>query len=244
LTQQGISLQNDTSAVSWLWNFPNGATANSQNPPTQVYTTPGNFTITAIATNSSGCRDTAYKGILVNPLPVIDLPGTMTILSGSSVQIPVTYSPNVSTWLWEPANGLSCTTCPQPAAGPKFNTTYIVNVVDSNSCRNSATIDVVVTCKDANIFIPNTFSPNGDGSNDVFYPRGTGLDRVKVLRIFNRWGEVVFEKINFPVNDPAQGWDGRFNGKYPQAGVYVYQVEIYCSNGDLIKFAGNVSLIQ
>lgn len=244
LTQQGISLRNDTSAVSWLWNFPNGATANSQNPPTQVYTTPGNFTITAIATNSSGCRDTANKGILVNPLPVIDLPGTMTILSGSSVQIPVTYSPNVSTWLWEPANGLSCTTCPQPAAGPKFNTTYIVNVVDSNSCRNSATIDVVVTCKDANIFIPNTFSPNGDGSNDVFYPRGTGLDRVKVLRIFNRWGEVVFEKINFPVNDPAQGWDGRFNGKDPQAGVYVYQVEIYCSNGDLIKFAGNVSLIQ
>ena len=91
--------------------------------------------------------------------------------------------------------------------------------------------------------MPNTFSPNGDGSNDIFYPRGKGLDRVKSLRIFNRWGEVVFEKTDFPINNAAFGWDGSFKGRKPQADVYIYQVEVFCDNGDIIKFDGNVALI-
>jgi len=95
----------------------------------------------------------------------------------------------------------------------------------------------------SNIFIPNTFSPNGDGSNDLFYPRGKGLERVKTLRVFNRWGEIVFEKNNFPVNDATYGWDGTFKGNKPKADVYVYQVEIFCENGDLIRLNGNIALI-
>jgi gliding motility-associated-like protein len=66
---------------------------------------------------------------------------------------------------------------------------------------------------------------------------------VKSLRIFDRWGEVVFEQNNFPVNDPLYGWNGTYKGKKPQAGVYVYQVEVYCDNGDIIKLDGNVALI-
>jgi gliding motility-associated-like protein len=66
---------------------------------------------------------------------------------------------------------------------------------------------------------------------------------VKTLRIFNRWGEVVFERNNFPVNDILSGWDGKYKGKEPKADVYIYQVEVYCENGDIIKLNGNVSLI-
>ncbi len=244
LQQQGIFLRNDTSAVNWIWNFPNNNSSTLQNPPAQLYTVPGNFVISAIATNSSGCSDTAKKNITINPLPAINMPGTITILSGSSVTIPATYSPNVYNWQWSPVTGLSCTGCPQPVAGPKFNTTYTVAALDSNGCRNTASVNIIVICKDGNIFIPNTFSPNGDGNNDIFYPRGKGIDHVQVLRIFNRWGEVVFEKMNFPVNDASQGWDGRYKGKEPQPGVYIYQIEVYCSNGDLITLNGNVSLIQ
>ncbi|MEJ0102611.1 MAG: PKD domain-containing protein [Bacteroidota bacterium] len=243
MTQQGIFLRNDTSAVTWSWNFPNGNLSALQNPPPQSYTTAGNFTVTAIATNSDGCTDTEVKNIVVNPLPVIDMPGTVTLMVGTSLTIPATYSPNAATWQWSPQAGLSCTSCPQPEATPKFNTTYHVLVIDSNGCRNTGAINIIVVCKDGNIFIPNTFSPNGDGSNDKFYPRGKGIDRVQVLRIFNRWGEVVFEKINFPVNDSGYGWDGTFKGKGPQPDVYVYQVEVYCTNGELIKFTGNVALI-
>ncbi|MBS1575174.1 MAG: PKD domain-containing protein, partial [Bacteroidetes bacterium] len=243
MTQQGIFLRNDTSSVIWSWNFPNGNISDTQNPPTQTYNTAGSFAVTAIVTNSDGCKDTATKNIIVNPLPVIDMPGTITLMAGTTITIPATYSPNTATWNWQPQNGLSCTNCPQPIAGPKFNTTYHVAVTDSNGCRNTASIDIIVVCKDGNIFIPNTFSPNKDGSNDKFYPRGKGIDRVQVLRIFNRWGELVFEKANFPVNDAGYGWDGTYRGKDPQPGVYVYQVEIYCTNGELIKFAGNVALI-
>jgi gliding motility-associated-like protein len=200
-------------------------------------------TVTSIAVNSTGCSDTTTKTIYVNPLPVVNMPGQMTVQNGFPVTIPATYSPNTINWSWSPLPGLSCTNCPTPDAGPKFNTTYIVTFTDDNGCTNAGSIEIIVICKNGNLFIPNTFSPNGDGSNDRFYPRGKGLERVRSLRIFNRWGEVVFEKREFPVNDPLSGWDGTFKGKKPQADVYVYQVEVFCENGDIIRINGNIALI-
>jgi len=243
LLHSGIFLQTDTSVVTWQWNFPNGNNSNLQNPLAQLYTTAGTFTITTIATNSTGCKDTMRQNVYVNPLPVVNMPGQMTVQNGFPVTIPATYSPNTVSWIWSPSSGLSCTNCPTPAAGPKFDTHYQVYFTDANGCNNIGNIMVTVICKNANLFIPNTFSPNGDGSNDIFYPRGKGLERVILLRIFNRWGEVVFERRNFPVNDPASGWNGTFKGKKPQADVYVYQAEVYCDNGDVIKLNGNIALI-
>ncbi|MGI8598948.1 MAG: gliding motility-associated C-terminal domain-containing protein, partial [Chitinophagaceae bacterium] len=82
------------------------------------------------------------------------------------------------------------------------------------------------------------------GVNDIFYVRGQGIDRVKSLRIFNRWGEVLFEQRDFPVNNPQNGWNGRYKGNKVSPDVYIYQVEVFCSNGEPIQFAGNVALIQ
>ncbi len=243
LLHSGIFNFPDTSLVTWQWNFPNGNSSTQQNPPAQTYTVAGNFVVSTIATNSSGCKDTALQNIIIYPLPTVAMPGTMTIQNGFPVTIPAIYSANTINWVWSPSQGLSCTDCPQPSAGPKFNTDYTVTFTDQNGCVNTGLIHVIVICKNANLFMPNTFSPNGDGSNDVFYPRGKGLDRVKSLRIFDRWGEVVFEQNNFPVNDPLYGWNGTYKGKKPQAGVYVYQVEVYCDNGDIIKLDGNVALI-
>jgi len=243
LLHSGIFIQPDTSVVSWQWSFPNGNSYAVQNPPIQTYTTPGTFTITTIATNSTGCKDTTLQTVYVNPLPVITMPGQMTVQAGFPVTIPATYSPNVTSWVWSPGTGLSCANCPTPDAGPKFDTRYQVYVTDDNGCTNIGAILVVVICKNANLFIPNTFTPNGDGSNDIFYPRGKGLERVKTLRIFNRWGEVVFEKRDFPVNDANAGWNGTYKGKKPQADVYVYQAEVFCDNGDIIRLNGNIALI-
>ncbi|HYM94921.1 MAG TPA: PKD domain-containing protein, partial [Chitinophagaceae bacterium] len=243
LLHSGTFLVADTSLVIWSWNFPNGNSSALQNPPAQTYTTAGNFIVFVIATNSSGCKDTALQNIVVYPLPTVNMPGTITLQNGFPITIPATYSANTINWVWSPAQGLSCTNCPQPIASPKFNTDYTVTFSDQHGCVNSGLLHVVVICKNANLFMPNTFSPNGDGSNDVFYPRGKGLDRVKSLRIFDRWGEVVFEKNNFPINDPLYGWDGTYKGKNPQAGVYIYQVEVFCDNGDIIKLDGNIALI-
>lgn len=213
ILHSGIFLQPDTSVVSWQWTFPNGNTSTLQNPPQQTYSVAGSFVATAIATNSSGCKDTTRQTIIVNPIPVVTMPGQITIQSGFPVTIPATYSPNTVSWIWSPSAGLSCANCPTPDAVPKFNTTYQVYFTDDNNCSNTGKIQIIVICKDGNLFIPNTFSPNGDGSNDVFYPRGKGLERVKMLRIFNRWGEVVFEKRDFPVNDASAGWNGSYKGK-------------------------------
>jgi gliding motility-associated-like protein len=100
-----------------------------------------------------------------------------------------------------------------------------------------------VVCDNRNFFIPNTFSPNGDGSNEIFYPRGQGLFKIKSLRIFNRWGELVFENREFQANDPSAGWNGMYKGKKGSPDVYVYQIEIYCTNDQVFKLAGNVALI-
>jgi gliding motility-associated-like protein len=180
----------------------------------------------------------------VNPLPVITVPPVISKLVGVPVRLPATYTSNVISYSWVPPATLDCSDCPQPVSTTKLNTKYTVTVVDSNGCKNTSFVEVIVTCKGADIFLPNTFSPNGDGSNDIFYARGKGLDRVKSLRIFNRWGEIVFEKRDFPVNDPSVGWDGKYKGNKALPDVYVYQVEIFCENGEIVRFSGNVALIQ
>jgi gliding motility-associated-like protein len=240
----GVFDRPDTSVVQWLWQLPNGNAPTDQNPPLQQYATAGNFVVTTVVTNSSGCKDTAIKNILVNPLPVVTMPSTITKQAGFPLVIPATYTSNVISYNWVPATALSCADCPQPTTTTKFNKKYTVAFVDSNGCRNTGQIQVIVVCPNANVFVPNTFSPNGDGSNDVFYVRGRGLERVKTLRIFNRWGEVVFEKMNFPVNDPLYGWNGTYKGNKPHPDVYVYQVEVFCENSDIIRFEGNIALIQ
>lgn len=243
LLHAGIFLQPDSSVVTWAWSFPNGNTASIQNPPFQTYSTAGDFTVFAFAANSSGCMDTASQHIAVHPLPTIDMPGQMTIQSGFSDTIPAAYSNGVNYWSWTPPYALSCFNCPRPVASPRSTTTYRVAFSDIHGCRNTGSIEVVVICRDANFYIPNTFSPNGDGSNDRFYPRGRGLYLIRSLRIFNRWGEAVFENRNFPANDAIKGWDGTFKGKKAQPDVYVYQIEILCDNGELIKLSGNIALI-
>lgn len=234
----------DTSRVRWAWNFPNGNTADIQMPQRQVYKTAGDFVVRTIATNSDGCKDTATKNIKVHPLPTVQLPSSLTTRTGTSIQLPAVYSSGVVSYAWTPSESLNCATCPQPVSSLKYNTTYRVNFVDSNGCKNTGEVQVVVFCNNDNVFVPNTFSPNGDGSNDVFYVRGKGLNRVKSLRIFNRWGQVVFEKMNVGVNDASAGWNGTYNGAKPIADVYVYQLEIWCDNSTVVKFEGNIALIQ
>ena len=111
--------------------------------------------------------------------------------------------------------GLNCNNCPAPVAKPNITTTYTITVKNNGGCSAEDNVTVLATCNSENIFIPNTFSPNGDGVNDIFYPRGTGLNRIRGMKIFNRWGELVFEKSNFYANDPLSGWDGLVK-KFPR----------------------------
>lgn len=240
----GVFLRSDTAVVKWKWEFPNGNTATVQNPAMQQYSKAGNYQLNTIATNSDGCFDTDTVNLLVHPLPTAELPAVVNKQAGFPVTIPAVYQNNVVGYSWYPDSTLNCNDCPQPTTTTKFDTKLTVTYVDSNHCFNSSEVQVIVFCKNANVFIPNTFSPNGDGSNDVLYVRGRGLERVRNFRVFNRWGEVVFEQRDLQVNNQSFGWDGMYKGKKAQADVYVYQIEVFCENSQILRFEGNVALIQ
>lgn len=241
----GRFTRTDTAAVTWLWQFPNGSTSAAQDPVLQWYPVAGDYQVRTLVTNSSGCMDSAFLPLHVNPKPTIDMPAVLTINNGNSMTIPANYSPGVTSYAWSPAQGLSCTNCPQPVVSTKFNSKYTVTVTDENGCSTEGNLQVVVPCKNAEVFVPNTFTPNGDGNNDIFYVRGKGIDRVKTFRIFNRWGEIVFEKreIQPNIESTMYGWDGKYKGAKPNPDVYIYQLEIYCENGELLRFEGNVALM-
>jgi gliding motility-associated-like protein len=97
-----------------------------------------------------------------------------------------------------------------------------------------------------NIFIPNVFSPFSTiGENDVFYPYASDCAKqVAFMEVFDRWGEMVFHKINFPLNDPSSAWDGTLNGKQLEAAVYTYRIEIILADGRLERFFGDVTLMR
>jgi len=232
------------SITQWQWNFGNGSSSQVQNPSI-VYSSAGDYNIQLVAANKLGCSDSASHAVNVVPLPTATpVTNPIIIISGASAQINMNYTGPIVSYGWLPAQNLDCTDCPQPTANPPRTTDYSVQVQDKYGCKNSSTVTVKVVCGDQNFFIPNTFSPNGDGVNDIFYLRGSGVFRINSLMIFDRWGEVVFEKKNTSINDPLGGWDGNYKGKKAKPDVYIYQVEIVCGNGETIKYAGNVALIQ
>ncbi len=232
----------DTS-IRWSWTLGNGQTSTSQNTKT-IYRTTGNPLISLEAANYLGCKRSISKNVAVVPLPNINIIADPTVLSGTGIVIPATFSSNVISYNWTPSNSLSCSNCPNPFAKPQFTTKYKVSVVDSNGCTSSRDITITVVCNEKNYFIPNTFTPNADGVNDVFYPRGSGINRIHSMRIFNRWGELVFERKDFLANEAGAGWNGTVKGKPADQDVYVYIIEIICENATVIPYRGNVALIR
>ena len=229
-------------SVTWSWSFTGGAVSQEQNP--RLSFPAGNYTAHLKTSVAFGCSDTTSQPLQINPLPEIKGPKVITTPVGFPVTLPFTYSPGITTYAWSPGSYLDCTDCPNPVANPTFNTTYIVRVTDVNNCVNTDTILVKPICSDESYFIPNTFSPNNDGVNDAFYPRGKGLYNIQSMRIFNRWGQLIFERKDFPANTASRGWDGTSNGRPAPADVYVYIIEVVCNNAQVIALRGDVTLIR
>jgi gliding motility-associated-like protein len=230
-------------AITWKWDLGNGQNSSQQNA-TSVYTKDGPYKISVEAANRLGCKNSATTDLTVAPLPVITMGPDPVIPVGTGVDLPVTYNSNMILYTWTPTKDLNCTNCAVPYANPKFTTRYKISVTDSNNCKSSSDVTVNVVCNNKNYFVPNTFTPNGDGVNDVFYPRGSSIDRIQSMRIFNRWGQVVFEKKNFTANNLSEGWNGMFQGRPANTDTYIYTIEFVCENGEIIPYKGNVTLLR
>jgi gliding motility-associated-like protein len=121
-------------------------------------------------------------------------------------------------------------------------------VYGSKNCKSvtydSFLVSAVCDCDKA-LFLPNAFTPNGDGQDDVFYPRsGGGISQISSFRIYNRWGELLFERGKIPPNDVSNAWDGSYKGAAALPEVYVWIVDAVCENGKKINKKGSITVIK
>ena len=189
--------------------------------------------------------DTAYVSITVNPVPTIELGPDLSLPTGTIRPFnPVTTKGPIVLWQWTPATNLSCTDCPDPSATIKNDITYHASIENIYGCTATDSVNIKTFCEGSQVFIPNAFTPDGDGVNDILMVRAKGIDVVRSLRIFSRWGELVFEKTNFPPNSPAYGWDGKIRGVTAPAEVYVYTAEVTCDNLQTYTYKGNISILK
>ncbi|MEI6949684.1 PKD domain-containing protein [Paraflavisolibacter sp. H34] len=189
--------------------------------------------------------DTAFVLVAVGEYPTVSLGPDLTLATGTQYSLKSTVQNGpIKKWEWSPATDLSCSNCALPVARVKKSTDYTVTVTNNYNCSASDTISIKAFCESAQVFIPNAFTPDGDGINDLLMVRAGGIAQVKTFRIFNRWGELVFERSGFVPNDKRFGWDGRIHGKTATADVYVYTCEVVCENGVPYTYKGNVSLIK
>lgn len=231
-------------ASNYLWSPPRGL--NQVNIANPVAKPPVTTLYRVVGFDGFGCfTDTNYIKITVGPNPTLNLGADITTTTGTTLTFnPVITGGPIVNWAWVPPTaGLSCTNCPNPSVTVRDNSYYVLNITNNYGCITTDTIQIFVFCKSAQVFIPNAFTPDGDGLNDVLMVRGKGII-VKTFRIFNRWGELVFEKTNFNPNDPVYGWDGKVRGVPATPDVFVYTAEVICDNGVIYTYKGNSTLLK
>lgn len=230
------------SNVSYQW-LPAPLIISGENTATPTVLAQSNTTFQVIATNSIGCSDTAIAQISISPLGLANVNAYAdndTIINGQSTTLHVSPSSGY-TILWTPATGLSNVASADPIASPNSTTEYIVSLTDGQGCSRTDTVKITVIdfiCEEPYIYLPNAFTPNDDGQNDVLYLRGNLIEEM-YLAIYNRWGELVFESTS-----PQVGWDGTYKGMKCDPAVFVYYFTVKCPGGVEFFKKGNVTLIR
>ncbi len=200
------------------------------------------ITVTAEADN--GC--VVVDSILI---VVSDLDPSSITASASETVVPegtvvtISAEPDGYTYEWFPPDGMVNPNGQQTDVIVNESTVFTVFVSDS-ACTGFASVEVLViefVCDEPFVFVPNAFTPNGDGNNDVIFAKSTIVDDTEefVFRIFNRWGEMVFE-----TSDILEGWDGTWRGKKCKPDVYDYYLEGFCIDGQSFLIQGNITLIR
>lgn len=196
-----------------------------------------------------GCEYT--DTIFVNepdPIVVTFDPNEVEIELGDSLQLqPLVTGAVVDTFTWSPAALLNNPFVLEPFTKTFESTTYTLVVADANGCSATGTITVNID-PNRNVYIPNVFLPgNPRGLNDHFNPNvGRGVETINFMRVFDRWGNLMYERNNFYPNnnDFAEGWDGKYDGKFVNPGVFVYVIEVKFLDGRVLLYRGDVTVIR
>jgi gliding motility-associated-like protein len=233
-----------TSTGNYHWNFGDNKTDNTS-APTHCFSQ-GAFTVNVSLTDTNGCVNTGTANIVAFPTPVANFyatPQPTTILdpeihfangtSGGAI---------ISTWHWNFGDGIGTSKVENPYYTYKDTGTFSVQLIALSDLGCADTVIVFVTIEDEYlIYVPNAFSPNFDGVNDVFMPRTEGVTDYK-LYVYDRWGKLAFYTENL-----YEGWDGRHLNKgheVSQEDVYVWKIEAKNKKGEPRVLKGTVSLIK
>lgn len=208
---------------------------------------PGTYELSVL--DNRGC-ELSQTVVLAAAAPFfLQLEPSVSLFPGESYQFnPVLgIAPgDVASYVWSPAEGLDCHDCLRPVLTAFGELTYTLLVTDKNGCTASASIDVFLKSPGLDLYVPNVFSPNGDGINDglVIFARTGTVASIRSLQIFTRWGESVFEQYDFQPNDFAFAWDGTHRGQPLDSGVYVWFAEVELVSGDTTILEGGVTLVR
>ncbi|MCX6258765.1 MAG: PKD domain-containing protein [Bacteroidia bacterium] len=195
---------------------------------------------TVTVTNVYTCKKSADVSVFVQQPPYIQISDT-TIIIGEMVNVPGTPLFHVE-YTWSPSYGLSCDNCYNPVFQPLQTTTYYVTITAFAGDRicyvthDSITISIEA---EYSLDMPDVFTPDGDGVNDVLYVRGWGLKSLIEFKIFDRWGQLLYSS-----DDISKGWDGTFQGQKQNIDTYVYMVRAMTYGGKVLEKNGMVTLLR
>ena len=223
--------------ITYEWTGPNGFTSNLRNPtiPDITLADSGLYTLTIRYFN---CPTVASENVVVYPpLKLTNITSDQLIPLGASITL---KAEGGVVYYWSPNDGsLNDNNIDSPVATPQQTTVYYVHAMNIWGCADTGQIIISV---DDNVLtnVPNAFTPNGDGKNDVFKPANVKYYKLVDFSVFNRWGQLVYHNTT----DINQGWDGKFNGVPQDMGVYNYSIILNEPDGKLKYFKGTVALIR
>lgn len=232
-------IDQSTNATTWNWVFGDGNTSTAQNPSNN-YLTVGTFTVVLISGNPNTCNklDSSSKVLTVLPTPVADFTWTPNPPEPNTVNHFTNLSTGATKYLWDFGDGTTGTNKDELHIYDKDGTyTVCLTATNEYGCRDTACKSVrgiVIPLVD----VPSGFSPNGDGINDIVYVKGYGIEKM-TFRIFNRWGEKVFEST-----EKAKGWDGRYKGVMQEMEAYAYTLSVEFFDGTKTNKNGNITLLK
>ncbi|HRD52610.1 MAG TPA: gliding motility-associated C-terminal domain-containing protein [Flavobacteriales bacterium] len=224
--------------IGWNWSFSSGATGVGPQTST-LFATPGQFSATLTVFAQNGCSSTVTEIFDVLGAPVAGFSISGDLFTDSPIAF-ADSSSGATNWHYSFGDGQgSLSASPTHEYGAPGQYIIVQTVTNANGCSDQDSLLILIETKEIlPPKLPNAFSPNGDGVNDIFYVRG-GPFLTMNLRIFNGWGEMIFE-----TTDPTFGWDGTYNGKPEINGVYVYTVVATSVDGTEHDRSGKVTLIR
>jgi len=239
-----------TEGTSYLWTPSTGLNNDTINNPIAFPQTTTDYIVTV--GYDSICPDIVDTATVTVNIPIVEAGSDTTIFLGDQVLLDATGG---VTYVWSPTTGLDNPNVANPLATPEFTTTYIVTITDANGCVDIDSLTIEVISFQFDPEVPDAFTPDGSGpsSNDKLYVHdvlgreGDALETI-TFKIFNRWGELIFEANEVSqIVYPNGGWDGTNmnNGKPMEVGVYVWLLEAQTVKNEKIgPISGNVTLLR